>query len=216
MSIKIIIADDHAITLEGLKTVIGRQDGRVEIVGEASNGEETLKLAEQVKADIYVLDIFMPGLNGIETAIELKHRDKNAKIIMLSMHSGQAMVEKAMRAGAHGYVLKDKGAEEIINAIYEVNSGRYYLSPEISGLMVNTMLGKGVDTKTSALGPLSSREREILRLIVLGMSGREIATKLGLSANTVHAHRNSIMRKLDLHKQTELVCYAVKEGIIQL
>lgn len=215
MGIKVIVADDHAIIREGIKTVLERRAEGIEVIGEASNGKEVLDLAAQTPADVYILDISMPFLNGIETTYRLVKRYPKSRIIILSMHDDSSFVEQALRSGAKGYILKEDASEEVISAISEVMMGRYFLSPNISEYVVKGFLsGINSNKKTGRKdGELSSREKEIMQLIAEGFSTREIAEQLDISVHTVNTHRKSIMGKLGVHRQSDLIRYALKEII---
>lgn len=217
MSIKIILADDHPIVRDGLRFIIEKKGGDIKIIGEASNGNEVLEMARKNYADVYVLDISMPILNGIDTTDRLLKMNPKSKIIILSIHDSRIFVEKALKTGAKGYLLKESATEEVIHAIREVYMGRYFLSPSISKFVVHGFLGNMQDYKRdSNKGNLTKREREILQLIAEGFTNKEIAGKISLSLHTVHVHRNNIMRKLEIHKQADLIRYALKEGISEL
>lgn len=216
MPIKVILADDHSIVREGLKAVLGKTAPDIIVAGEASDGNQALELAKKTPADIYVLDITMPALNGLETMARLLRRDKKAKIIILSMHDDKSTIEKALRAGARGYLIKESAAGDIARALREVYKGRHYLSPSVSGVDVEDILDASFDNLKQQNSALTSREREIIQLLAEGLGEKQIAYKLKISGNTVHVHRHNISLKLDIHKQTDLVRYAVKEGIAKL
>lgn len=215
MKIRVILADDHAVVRDGIKAVVEKKAPDIAVVGEAGTGQEVLTLARQHPADVYVLDISMPVLNGLETSERLLKKDKKCRIILLSMHDNQAFVEQALRLGVKSYLLKESASEEIVAAIRETHAGNCFLSPKISKYMVQGFLYK-TSASGAGLVSLTPREREILQLISEGHTNKEIASVLGRSVNTVHVHRNSIMQKLDLHNQAELVRYALREGISQL
>jgi len=217
MSIEVILADDHAIVRDGIKALVARKGEDIKIIGEASNGKEVLELAGSNPADVYVIDAAMPILNGIETIERLKKIDKNCKIIILSMHDDRNFVEKALKYGANGYILKESATDEIIHAIREVYADKFFLSPKISRFIVDGFLGKRyINENDKDVVDLTKREKEILQLIAEGFTNKEIAVQLKLSLNTVHVHRNNIMKKLDIHRQADLVRYALKEGISHL
>lgn len=212
-----IIGDDHNIVREGIREVIERKAKDIKVIGEASNGNEILNLAKTKPADVYIIDITMPILNGIETTDRLVRMNPKSKIIILSMHNNRNLIEKAFKYGAKGYILKESDVEEVIHAIREVYMNRFFLSSKISKFVVHSFLRKKHSSKAvKILGQLTRREREILQLIGEGFDDKEIATKLNVSLHTAHAHRKSIMRKLDLHKQADLIRYALKEGICKL
>jgi DNA-binding NarL/FixJ family response regulator len=217
MGIEVILADDHAIVREGIKAAMETKTRDISIVGEASSGDEVLKMAKNIPADVYILDISMPILNGIETSLRLLKRYPKSKIIILSVHDEKNFVEKALKCGAKGYILKECAIEELIRGIRDVYSNKVYLCSKISKIIVQGFLGKRRNYESGEkTTELTEREREILQLIAEGFSNKEMAMRLGLSLNTVHVHRNNIIRKLDIHRQAELVRYALKEGISEL
>lgn len=214
MSIKVILGDDHPVVRDGIKAVLNRKAKDIEIVGEAVNGKEVLKIAQNRPADVYVLDISMPVLNGIETARRLMRMDPKSKIVMLSIHDEKTFVERSLESGAQGYVLKESATEELIQAIREISRGKYFLSPGVSKFIVQEFLGKRQHYgREKKIATLTRREKEILQLIGEGLTNKEIAGQLKISLNTVHVHRNNIMDKLDIHRQAGLIRYALKEGI---
>jgi len=214
MSIKVILADDHKVVREGLKAVIKRSGSDITVVAEADNGHAVLEAVKKKTPDIYVLDISMPVLNGIETAKKLIKMDSGSKIIFLSMHSSRKFVERALKSGAAGYILKENATKEVVRAVHEVYNGEFYLSPEISGFAARTHSGKNM--KEKKIVKLTGREREILQLIAEGFSAKEIAVRLRVSVNTAHTHKNNIMHKLNIHKIAKLIRYAINEGISEL
>jgi DNA-binding NarL/FixJ family response regulator len=217
MSIRVILADDHPVVREGLKSIVQMRGSNIEIIGEASNGKEVLALSKGDPADIYVLDISMPILNGIETTRRLIKSTPQSKVIILSIHDSRLFVEKALKSGAKGYILKESATEEMIHAINEVYRGNYFLSPGVSKYIIKEFLGrKYKQRKYQKREILTRREREILQLISEGFTNKEISSRLNLSVNTVHVHRRNIMEKLDIHKQADLIRYALKEGISKL
>jgi DNA-binding NarL/FixJ family response regulator len=215
MPIGVVIADDHPVVRDGLRLTIERSGKDIAVIGEASDGMEVLALASTRPADVYVLDVTMPRLNGIDTARELLRQRPSAKIIMLSLHDTRSLVEEALRAGARGYLTKETATRNVVEAVSEVHAGRFYLSPSIAHFLVEASLkGKrGSRGPGSAPVALTGQQRIVLQLIAEGHSNKEIAAMLDLSVNTIHAHRNSLMAKLDIHKQADLVRYAVREGI---
>jgi len=217
MPIKIIMADNHAIVMEGIKAVLEKLSKDIAVIGCVSSGKKLLELALKKPADVYVLDIAMPILNGITTAEKLLRQDKNSKIIFMSMYDNESVIEKALRTGAKGYLIKESAVDEIVKAIHAVNKGDYYLSSTISSFMLSKLVNKSNNEfKTKNYDKLTLKEREIIQLLVEGMANKEIARQLVISINTVHTHRNNIARKLNIHKQTELARYAFKENIVQL
>jgi two-component system, NarL family, response regulator NreC len=217
MSIRVALADDHPVVRDGLRMTMERSGKDILVVGEAGDGLEVLKSAEGWSADVYILDITMPNLNGIETARELLRQHPGARIIMLSLHDTKIMVEGALAAGARGYLTKETATRNVVEAVMEVSAGHFYLCPRVSHFIVEAGLGGKKSLRKGELVALLTRqERKVLQLIAEGQSNKEIAARLNLSGNTIHAHRNAIMAKLDIHKQADLVRYAIKAGISKL
>jgi DNA-binding NarL/FixJ family response regulator len=217
VKIKVLIADDHPVVREGLRSAIQMSAEDIEVVAEASNGREVLDAAAKTPIDVFVLDIQMPLLNGIETTSRLIRMYPACRVIALSIHDSRFFVEKAIHAGARGYVLKESSTAEIVRAIHEVHGGRFFLSPAVTQYIVDGFVKKSSDGQDdSSLAALSAREREILQLLAEGVPSKEIAKKLYLSLNTVRAHKKNIMQKLEFHSQVDLVRYAIKEGISKL
>jgi len=215
MSIKVVLADDHTIVRDGVRAVLERKSKDIEIVAEIANGKELLEWAATHEADVYVVDISMPVLNGIEAVERLVKNQPDAKVVMLSMYDDRVSVEKALKAGAKGFLVKVSTADEIVDAIREVAQGRFYLCSKVSKYVVQGFLGKTSPRRRDVTG-LTPKEKEVLQLIAEGYSSKQIAKTFNLSLNTIHVHRNNIMKKLNIHKQAELVRYAIKEGIAQL
>ena len=215
MKRKIVLADDHAIVRNGVKAVLEKLGKNMDIVAEISNGKDLVDYAQKHGADVYVVDISMPVLNGIEAVERIVRRNPNAKVVMLSMYDARVSVEKSLKAGAKGFIVKVSTADEIVDAIEEVAAGRFYLCSKVSKYIVQGFLGKSSSRKRDVTG-LTPKEKEVLQLIAEGYSSKQIAKSFNLSLNTIHVHRNNIMKKLGIHKQAELVRYAIKEGIAQL
>ena len=212
--IKIILADDHALVRQGVRMMLETAADEFKVIGEVSNGQELLALAKKTPADVYIVDISMPILNGVEAVSKLLRQDRKAKVLILSMYDDRVSVEKALKAGAKGFVVKVSRAEELLEAVREVAAGRFYFGGKISKFLVQGFLGKRAPKKDGT--HLTNKEKEVLQLIAEGYSSKQIAKHFTLSLNTIHVHRNNIMRKLGIHKQAELVRYALKEGIAQL
>lgn len=212
--INIVLADDHVMVRSGIKAALERTNKDIRVVAEVSNGKELLDLPTDLKVDIFLVDISMPILNGIEATKKLKRIRKDAKVIILSMYDDRISVERAVRAGASGFVIKVSTIEEVIKAIEDVSKGRFFLCSSISNYVfegfINTAKGK------KGLHTLTAKEKEVLQLVAEGYSSRRIAEEFGLSLNTVYVHRNNIMHKLKLHKQADLIRYAIKEGIAHI
>ena len=218
MPIRVFIADDHPVVRDGLRLTIERGGKDIVVVGEASDGMELLKTARTMHVDVYILDITMPNMNGIETARELLKRSPAAKVVMLSLHDTKAMVEEALAAGARGYLTKEMATRNVVEAVTEVHAGRCYLCPKIAHFVMEAgLLGKKAPRRRGA-GPvaLTGQERKVLQLIAEGHSNKEVAAHMDLSVNTIHVHRNNVMAKLSIHKHAALVRYAIKAGIAKL
>ena len=212
--IKVLLADDHGIVRAGIRSVIERQN--IKVICEADNGEEVFRKIIGNEPDIFILDISMPVLNGLETAERLIRDGNNRKIIILSMHDEKTYVEKAVKVGVKGYILKESAIDEIYKAITEVNKGNFYISPKVSQYIINGFLFNNMSDDEKESSNLTIREKEVLQMIAEGLSSKEIAVKLCLSLNTVQVHRKNIMRKCDVHKGTDLVKLAIKEGLIKV
>lgn len=215
MTIRLLMADDHRIFRDGLRPLLdGRND--LEIVGEADNGLAALDLCRSCRPDVAVLDISMPGLNGIEVTRTLARELPGVRVIILSMHSDRRFVQEALRAGARGYVLKDAGFDELLAGVLAVAAGRYHLDAGIGEQVVKDYLDLVEADSGSAFGVLSAREREVLQMLAEGRSTKEIAAALHLSAKTVESHRKAVMDKLDIHSIAELTKYAIRQGLTRL
>lgn len=212
---KIVLADDHAIVRTGVRAVLERLGKDMKIAAEIANGKELVDYAKTHPEDIYIVDISMPVMNGIEAVEQMVKHNPAAKIVMLSMYDDRISVEKSLKAGARGFIVKVCAADEIVDAIEEVSAGRFYLCSKVSKYIVQGFLGKTSSRKRDGTG-LTPKEKEVLQLIAEGYSSKQIAKTFNLSLNTIHVHRNNIMKKLGIHKQTELVRFAIKEGIAQL
>jgi len=215
MATKILLADDHKIVRDGLRMLFENETG-LEVVGEAGNGWETLKLAHKLNPDVVIMDITMPGLNGIDTTQRITNEMPNVKVIALSMHSDRRFVSGMLEAGASGYLLKDCAIEELASAVRAVSLNQTYLSPRIADIVVKNYINKAGRNKSELFPSLTNREREILQLLAEGRSARQIAGFLHVSIKTVETHRRNIMFKLDLGSTAELIKYAINEGLIVL
>jgi two-component system response regulator NreC len=212
--IRIILAEDHAVMRRGLRLVLeGQRD--FQVVGEASDGREALALAESARPNVAVLDITMPNMNGIEAASQISARQLGVAIVVLSMHSDEGYVLRALKAGARGYLLKESPEADFIQAIRSVSQGKAFFSPAVSRLLVEDYVrqlqDKDIEDSYDLLTP---RERELLQLIAEGKSNKDVANMLNLSPYTVETHRGNIMEKLNLHSVPELILYAVRKGVI--
>lgn len=216
MAIEVVLADDHSIVRQGLSAIIS-QEPDIAVVAEAGNGKEVVDIAKKQQPDIFIIDIAMPVLNGLEATNQIMRINPKNKIIILSMHDNRVFIEKALGFGIKGYVLKDSAADEIIQAIRAVNKGEYFLSPKISNFVIQDYIdSKGRKVKEKKIIGLTEREREILQLIAEGYTNKEVAGHFKISLKTAFAHRNNIMQKLGIHRQADLIRYALKEGITSI
>jgi two-component system, NarL family, response regulator NreC len=211
--ITIILADDHHIVRQGVKALL-ESDADFSVVGEASDGLKAVDLAVRLKPNVLVVDLMMPGLNGIEVTRQVSRLSPKTKILILSMYMNEPYVIEALRNGAYGYVLKESNISDLVHAIHEVMAGRHYLSPPLSERAIGTYLEQTKDTILDPYNTLSTREREVLHLAVEGYSNADIAVKLFISSRTAETHKANMMRKLGLHTQTDLIKYALKKGML--
>ena len=215
MIINVLLADDHPIVRQGLRNLlISEPDFKV--IGEASDGLQAIELVNQLHPDVLVVDLMMPALNGLEVIRRAKHDLPDLRIIVLSMQNADAYVIDSFKLGASGYVLKDTGPAELIQAIRDVVAGQRYLSPGISERLTNTYIQLSNQTIDDPYARLSNREREVLQLIAEGFTSTEIAARLFISTRTAELHRARVMSKLNLHSQNDLIRYALKRGILSL
>ena len=214
MGARIILADDHKLFREGLRALLDNHS-TVEIVGEASNGREVLKLARELSPNIIIMDLSMPELNGVETARKLVTKDPNIKIIALSVHSDRLFVNSALEVGVKGYILKENAFEQLAQAIKTVLSGETYFCPKVASIVREGYLVSLKDVK-SRTSILTLREREVVQLIAEGRSTKRIAFDLKVSAKTIETHRQHVMKKLNIHSVAELTKYAIREGLTSI
>jgi len=213
-AIRILLADDHSVMRTGLRLVLERQDD-FEVVAEASDGRQAVSMAQQHQPEVAVLDITMPNLNGIEAARQITASQPQTCVIMLSMHSDEAYVLRALKAGARGYLLKESAEGELIDAVRAVSQGKAFFSPAVSRVLVEDYVRQLQDREIEdSYELLTTREREVLQLIAEGKSNKDIAAMLNLSLYTVETHRGNLMEKLNLHTVPELILYAVRKGVI--
>lgn len=217
MSIRVVIADDHPVVRDGLRLALERSGKPIVVGGEAADGREVVAIARTTPADVFILDITMPEMNGIDAARDLLKEHPAAKVIILSLHDTKAMVDEALAAGARGYLTKEMATRHVVDAVSEVNAGRYYLCPAVAHLVVKAARPGTRRTRTRAgRVALTAQERKVLQLIAEGHSNKEIAATLHTAVNTIHTHRTSVMAKLNIHKHADLVRYAIKAGIAKL
>jgi len=212
--IRILLADDHQLMRSGVRLMLERESD-LAVVGEASDGREAVALTKSLKPEVVVMDIGMPNLNGIEAAHQMTQDNPELAIVMVSMHSDETYVLRALKAGARGYLLKDSAEADLIKAVHVVAGGKSFFSPGVSRLLLDDYVRKLKRSGTEdAYDLLTPREREILQLVAEGKSNKDIANLLDLSVYTVESHRANLMEKLNLKGLPELILYAVRRGII--
>ncbi len=209
MAIKLLIAEDHQLVRQGLRALLEGEG--FQVVGEAADGQEALKLAQEKNPDVVILDVFMPVLNGIDAAREIHRFSNKIKTILLTMHTDCQYILEGLRAGAKGFVLKTHAAEDLVRAVRQAARGETYLSPEVSEAVIQAYRNR---TELPP-DPLSARERQVLQLIAEGNSTKQAASALDISTKTAETYRTRIMEKLDIHETASLVRYAVRRGVIQ-
>src|SRR5512147_727213 len=215
MNVTVVLADDHPIVRQGLRHLL-EEEPDVTIVGEASSGLQAVQLAEKLKPNVLILDMMMPDLNGLEVLKQVKERSSATCCIVLSMQSADVYVVEALKAGALGYILKETGPSELINAVHQVIQGKRYLSPRISERLIDMLIESSQKSTADPYQTLTNREREILQMAAEGLSSAEIAKRLSISPRTAELHRGRMMNKLGLKNQTDLIRYAFKRGILTL
>lgn len=214
MTTKIILVDDHQMMRDGLRALLDKEAG-FKVVGDAPNGRDAIEVAKKLAPDIVVMDVGLPGLNGIEATRQIAEASPNANVIALSMHSDKRYVIQMLRAGAKAYLLKNCASDELVRAIRAVQNGETFLSQGIAQTLVEHVV-RDQASAGSAFTDLTSREREVLQLLGEGMTSKEIAAELHISVKTVETYRRDIMQKLDLHSVAELTKYAIRQGLIRL
>jgi two-component system, NarL family, response regulator NreC len=211
---KLLLADDHGIVRRGMRALLELEPD-LEVVGEAADGQEALRLCESLRPEMAILDIAMPGLNGIEVAARASKRDPSLKVILLSMHADESYVVRALLAGAKGYLLKEATEEDLVPAVRAVAAGKSFFSPAVSRLLledyVRQLKQRGLEDSYHLL---TDREREVLQLLAEGRSNKEAAAVLGVGLSTVETHRANLMQKLGLRNTAEIVLYAVRKRVI--
>lgn len=215
METRVLVVDDHRMFREGLKAVVEQEEG-ITVVGEAENGREAVALCESLNPDVVVMDIAMPEMGGIAATSTILKSHEDIKVLVLTMHLNETYIAETLKSGASGYVLKDCAVEELVTAIRSVEKGEKYLSPRAASLVVKKLLGEKMEGARSAFDILSTREQEVLQLIVEGKSTRDTAEILFISPKTVENHRANIMRKLDIHDVPSLVRFAIRTGLSEL
>lgn len=211
---RVLLVEDHTLLRAGLRALLA-QDREIEIVGEADNGRDAVRMIDMLLPDLVLTDISMPGMNGIEAIIDIKRRYPNTRILVLTIHKTDEYIHESLRAGADGYILKDASQDELRAAIRSVLSGKTYLSPDISANVINGYLGTSNPSNPSSnWDTLTHREREVLKLVAEGHPNKYIANYFCLSIKTVEKHRSNLMKKLDLHNASSLTAYAIEKGLL--
>jgi len=214
MSIRIVLADDHPIVRQGFRSLIEKHTD-LEVVGETDDGRTAIEMCREFHPDVVVMDVSMPGLNGIEATHRITAECPGTKVVALSMHSNRRFVVDMLKAGAGGYLLKECVFDDLVRAVRTVMAGQRYLSPKIAGMVLDDYLTLLPESDKPA-PTLTVREREVLQLLAEGNATKKIALKLSVSGKAIEAHRRMIMKKLDLHSVAELTKYALREGITSL
>ncbi len=208
----VLLADDHRLVRSGIRSLLESIEG-VTIAGETGDGREALELIAKLRPDIAILDVTMPGLNGLEVAARVGGVSPGTRVVILTMHAGETYVAQALRAGAAGFLLKDSAVSELEAALEAVSAGGNYLSPAVSRKVVSSFL-RGEGPPADPLQGLTARQREVLQMIAEGRSTKEIAADLGLSVKTVETHRAQIMERLEIHDVAGLVRFAIRAGLV--
>ena len=212
MGVSILLADDHNVVRQGLRSLLDSQPD-FKVIGEACNGQEAVQMTQQLNPTVVVLDLMMPGLNGLEVTRQIKSL---TRVLILSMHANEGYVLEALKNGAYGYILKDSTAEELIQAVRLVSEGRHYLSAPFSDQAISAYIQRSTSSRSDPYDTLTNREREILQLVAEGNSASEISSLLSISPRTVETHRANLMRKLELNSQVDLIRFAIRKGILPL
>jgi two-component system response regulator NreC len=213
-ALRILLADDHTVVRQGLRKVLEERP-EWQVVAEAGDGREAVRLAEQHRPDVAVVDVAMPLLNGIEATRQITKRAPQTKVLVLSMYSDEAYVTQMLKAGATGYLLKDSADVDLLQAVQAVSQGKSFFSPAVARLMSDDYAHQRRENAVDRFESLSDREREIFQLVAEGKTNKEMAAMLFISPSTVETHRARIMEKLDLHSAAEIVLYAVRRGVIR-
>ena len=211
---RILIVEDHTLLRAGLRALL-LQDPNIEIVGEANNGRDAVQVVGLLAPHLVLMDLSMPGMNGIEAIMDIKRRYPETRVLVLTIHKTDEYIHESLRAGADGYILKDATYDELRIAVRSVLNGKTYLSPDISSRVINGYLGKGnAPTGVNPWDSLTHREREVLKLVAEGHPNKYIAEFYCLSVKTVEKHRSNLMKKLDLHNASTLTAYAIEKGLL--
>ena len=213
MSVTVLLVDDHPIVRQGLRNLLDSMPD-FKVVGEAGDGLQALEMVEKVQPQVLVIDVVMPGLTGLEVTQRVKRQWPAVKVIILSMQNNEAYVVSALKNGASGYILKDTGPEELVDAIRTVVKGERYMSKQLSERIINAYVSKMDEAEVDPYDTLTNREKEILHLVAEGFTNQEIAERLFISPRTAELHRSNVLNKLSLKNQVDLVRFAIKRGIL--
>jgi two-component system response regulator NreC len=211
----IVLADDHQVVRQGLKALL-EAEADFRVVGEAGDGLQAIRRVELTSPNVLVLDLMMPGLNGLDVIPQVKKSSPHTQVVILSMYSNEAYVLEALTSGASAYVLKDSTSSDLVQAVREAAAGRRYLSPPLSARAIEVYQQKAKATTLDRYETLTAREKEVLHLAAEGLTSVEIASRLGISGRTAETHRSNLMHKLDLHTQADLIRFALKRGIVSI
>lgn len=214
--IRILLADDHALMRRGIRDLL-ESDPELQVIGEASDGREAVRMAEKLKPEVMIIDLAMPELNGLDAIRQVRRDVPDVELLVFSMHDSEELIRAVFAAGARGYVLKNDVALYLVEAVKSLARHKPFFTPRISEAILNSLVSTAIPghPEPSRSGPLSGREREILQLLAENKSNKDIAKALGISVRTVETHRRSVMQKLDANSIVELVHYAIRNGIVQ-
>ena len=213
---KVLLAEDHTIVRKGLRSLLDAERG-IEVIGEAEDGREAVEKVQRLRPDVVLMDITMPGLNGLEATRQIKKRFPEVKVLILTMHANEEYIHQVLQAGASGYVVKQAVVTELVSALQAVHRGDSFLSPSVCGRIVEEYIRRAeAMVEKDSYEKLTDREREVLQLIAEGHSNRGIAELLSISVKTVETHRAHLMDKLGIHNRAELIKYAIRKGVISL
>jgi two-component system response regulator NreC len=215
MTISIMLADDHPVVRRGMQTLLEAEPD-FSVIGETGDGLDTVREVERLQPDVLVLDLMMPGLSGLEVLRIIRQRSPRTRVVVLSMHNNNAFVVTALKEGATGYVLKGSEEQNLVHAVREAVAGRRFLSPPVTERAIDAYISQARAAPIDPHETLTAREREVLQLAAEGKTSGEIAARLHISHRTVENHRANVMRKLGLKNQSQLVCYALRRGLIPL
>src|SRR5262245_34800653 len=214
--IRVLLVDDHPFVREGIKSHLVTQPG-IKVVGEAGNGEESLRQAVRLRPDVVLMDISMPSMNGLEAMSRLRRKVPHARVLVLTMHENREYIARVFRHGARAFIRKDSSPDELVRAIHAVHAGEAFIGPAVSSVLVEELARAGSgEIRTDRTLALSGREREVLVRVAEGLGNKEISQRLGVSVRTVETHREHIMRKLDIHTIAGLTRFAIAQGMIRL